>query len=422
MDILTQITADTEAVASIARTLGTSTEDTLKQLTDMRKVLEGHSAAELVRRQLERLVRNGAELTTIKAAIERAVTENQNSDIGNRIVHYVDELIAVQNFYGTTAIKAGLNLGPDFQELDDRMGGLRTGGKIYEFGGVPSSGKTSVLRNLSINLAEYNDDVFVCYLSLDDSNFEMLQHLVSQVSKLPSDLVANAYRATTGQKSIIDAAWKKILVDYKDKFMVIDGNMCQTLTDIVALMRHLTKVHKDKKLIILIDNFHDIKHPIEEIREKNVHCANTLKDAAVECNCTVMMSVQLTKIAAGSKPTRTNIAETVQLDYKGNMIMLVHNEVDANPLRPEYGIRRINAAGDEELAPVIEVMAQKNKVLHQCKGSFFFRFDESSSRLIQVPRHDLGAYKIGASAAPGPTSTGPSSSPSKRRTESWNKK
>jgi len=389
MELIKRISENQALIADMAKVLQVSKEELDVQLGEARKALELRSNEDAVRKQIERMARSGASLVALRALVDKAVTETQQSDVSTKIENYLVELGKVRDHYNRQEIKAGLNMGPDFQELDDKMGGLRTGGKIFGLAGRASSGKTTILRNLSLALALYNMDVFVAYVTLDDNVYEMMQHLVSQLSGVRDDLVAHTYDATEQQKVAIDKAWITITNELKDRYMIIDAGMCATLTDILALNEKLCEQHKGKKVVLMIDNFHDIRHPITDLREKNFTCVNALKDSVTACNNTLIMSIQLNKLHGGRKPTREDMSETVEIDYKGNMIMLVHNEADANPLSPELGIPVENAEGEVEIRPIIEVMVQKQKIIPRCKGSFFFRFEDSSSRLLQIPRCEV---------------------------------
>jgi len=408
MDILGKILENDQLKADIAAGTDSTPEDVGRQVASLLKLVKDVDSDAHFRSKLTRAINSGKPILEIQELVAQQTAHLPQTNIGNVLELGMKFVNEAKEYFENVLRPSGLYLGDDMKELNADMNGLHTGGLMYVIGGRGSSGKTSWLRNVSINLPLYNpEQVFVIYVTLDDSIKEMMPHLISQLSiyggaarGLDAQQVAIPVNLQNGQRELLTSSWKKMTDLMQDSYMILDSSSVSTLTDILRINDFVCNKHHNKKVILIIDNFHDIQHQGMELRERFMYTAIKLKESVVEHKNTLLMSVQLNKLRSKQgnetrRPIREDISETAEIDYKSNLVMLAHNEIDAGgEQNAEY--REVTYPNDPAIPvfkPVIEIAFQKNKIVPTCKGTKYFRFVGNTSKMAQIEYARVSSFK-----------------------------
>jgi replicative DNA helicase len=392
-NLLKAVAGNKELVAAIAKATGMSTDVVRVELEVTGQTMEEYSSDAKLRKKLEYQLNQGQSMEQIHTTISSALRGLNTEDVARKIAGYPAMLEAIEAECNREAAQTGLNLGP-WRNMQRRMNGFHTGGYLYVVGGRAGSGKSTFMRNLGVNLVRHNRaKVFVLYISLDDSNHDMVPHLLSQMCGVAEEKVVNTAQALPREKVLIKNAWTQ-LKELNEEFQIVDGNMLSSLSDIKAIARLQREKHPSQDLIICVDSFHDIQTPgmRSEERLRLGDVAKELKDLAVELNSTIIAGAHLNKLKERLKdgrmcvarPKREDLSETGTLDYEANTVFLCHNELDAQgDLFAEYR-EVVNLHDNVEFKPIIEICPAKNKIVHRFKQTTFFKFDGDSSALAEV--------------------------------------
>jgi hypothetical protein len=152
----------------------------------------------------------------------------------------------------------------------------------------------------------------------------------------------------------------------------------------VAFIENLILYYKGKfpgrKIIYVLDNFHKLRDyegsKDERVRFKAL--SEAMKGLAIRHYCTVIATVEYTKMPPGTRPTSHTVAETVQIAYDANAIIHLYSDKTENPSSFTICHRSKNWKNEQVDLPRVEFIVSKNKISEQ-KESFFMDFFPASS-------------------------------------------
>jgi replicative DNA helicase len=302
------------------------------------------------------------------------------------IIEQVDE------YSWSRGSRGGLKSG--FDLFDEGLeGGIQPG--VYLFAAQPNVGKSAMMLQIAKQVSEMNEDVFVAYFSLDDSNNELLPRWIACDQKITISQAKNPEKHVDDEMAISkrNEGIKKL---YKNinRFGMYDSNNCGTSIESIEekikdLLMHLKE---NTKLMVCIDNFYDItcesKNFNNDDSAKYEHNASELKRWYKQYNIPVMCTAELRKINSNRRPTPEDLRDTVKLQYVANWIGLLYNEVGIKEENAQvYWINEEN----EMKMPVIELRFGKNK-LGSYKGTRFYEFVPNMSFMIEATVEDCRRY------------------------------
>lgn len=345
-------------------------------------------------------------------AIENKYDENSFSV--DSTIQFVETERATQD--AMTGEFAGFNLSEmGLQGLGNYLNGNWRDGVFFCFGGSANSGKTSLLSQFAYEIGAHKDNnATVIYHSIDDSKEQILPRLVCQAYGSP-DLTMNQVRNPNYYKKY-DPAGNEILqrrsIGYQELLRLMrDGRII--LKDVSegssfafgeGLIRYYKELYPDRNIVYILDNLHkspDFGNLEPRMRFKTL--SNHMKETAVRHHCTIMATVEYTKLEPGVIPHNNNIAETRAVIYDASFIGHLFNDLHENGASAvcthEY---------QNEVLPRLRLGIGKNKVT-EFKGRIFLDFFPASGlfrRVVtEVAEHDMKtivaarkANKQGASA------------------------
>ncbi len=255
-------------------------------------------------------------------------------------------------------------------------GGLYPGFTIVA--GDSNLGKTALMTNLAWNVINNNNDVYVMDFSLDDSMPEKLGRMAACSGKL----IINAVRTPLRYQNypLMLARRKNALINLRsmsDKYRAYDASFSTFVEDIQEEIQkkliYFDEHNINKKLVIFIDNFHDMDlrdQPNLSSKDKFDTLAQWCSDFSTKYNVTMVCSAELKKLNGIRRPQLDDLRETVKIKYAAKAVLLVYNEVH---YKGESANIYYNINGNPFKQPIFEIHFAKNKY-GTYKGRNFFEF------------------------------------------------
>lgn len=255
-------------------------------------------------------------------------------------------------------------------------GGLFPGFIII--GGDSNLGKTGFITQLAWQITQNNSDVYVMDFSLDDAMADKL----SRVAACSSRVIINAVKTPLNymQYPLMLIRRKQAMLKIRanaDKYCAYDSTFSSFIEDIEQeierKMVYFDSNGIDKKIVVCIDNFHDLNimsQPRLQDKEKYDFLAQWCSDLAKKHNITVICTAELKKLNGNRRPILDDIREAVKIKYEAKAILLVYNEVHYKGDGADIFFMK---QGNPFKQPVFEVHFAKNK-FGTYKGRAFFEF------------------------------------------------
>ncbi|MCX7610347.1 MAG: DnaB helicase C-terminal domain-containing protein [Ignavibacterium sp.] len=315
--------------------------------------------------------------------INNEIEENEETninklDMDNLHDHEIAMLQVIDKFekrawsHQTQGIKTGWDA---FDKAFE--GGLQTGWILI--GGDSNIGKTGFISQLSWKVAVNNDDVYVLDFSLDDPMHDKIPRVVASMNKVIINAVRNPQYYTHYPK-MIERRNKGIetLRNMVNRYRCFDSSVTTDIDKIEDIIRehliYLDEKGEKKRIVVFIDNFHDLTTTAKEAqgsdKNKYDYLAQRVSDMATKFDCPIITTGEFKKINGYRRPQVDDLRESVKIKYEAKAILLCYNEVS---LKGESAGIYFEKQGDPMKQPVFEVKFGKNK-FSSFKGRLFFEF------------------------------------------------
>lgn len=322
---------------------------------------------------------------------------NETNQLFDRPLNGIEQELAsiiddVETYSWSRGSRGGLKSG--FDLFDEGLdGGIQPG--VYLFAAQPNVGKSAMMLQIAKQVAENNEDVFVAYFSLDDSNTELLPRWIACDQRITISQAKNPEKYID-QPDILQrrADGVKRLYQMINRFGMYDIHNCGSSVEAIEdkIKQLMMTLPDQTKLMICIDNFYDITCDNRAFHSddsaKYEHNASEIKRWYKQYNIPILCTAELRKLNSNRRPTPEDLRDTVKLQYIANWIGLLYNEV---------GIKEENAElywlGEhtDQKMPVIELRFGKNK-LGSFKGTRFYEFVPNMSYMMEAPMEDSKRY------------------------------
>ncbi len=278
--------------------------------------------------------------------------------------------------------KPGFRLGPLLEILDDRLAG-EWPGCLGIIGGRANTGKTTLLTEMALYSVLENEDTVSVLLTLDDARRKIVPRLVSLLAYEEYDniflnmgMVERPAHWTTkmmGNTAVYeyrDAGYRRLreLVN-EGRLIVKDTTHGTSFPYMQALLQHAQNTHPDKQVLFWLDSYHKVATTDgSRDREFHVELALLIKNLAKQLSMPFWMNAEYTKLAAGTKPSNTHLAETVKLEYEADVIIHLYNDLHDIGIESDYFFTYNN-----KRMPLVEAIFGKNKI-NDFKESVWLKF------------------------------------------------
>jgi len=273
-------------------------------------------------------------------------------------------------------------------------GGLTPGFTIV--GGDSNLGKTAFMTNLALNVVMNNQNIYVMDFSLDDS----IRDKLSRVAACCGNITINAVKTPQHYKNnpYVLARRTQTMANLRtitDKYCAYDASFSTFVEDIqqeiLNKLIYFDQNKIDKKLIVFIDNFHDMdikEQPGLSMKDKFDTLAQWCSDFSTQQNIILVCSAELKKLNGTRRPQLDDLREAVKIKYAAKAVLLVYNEVH---YKGESANVYFNEQGYPFKKPVFEVHFAKNKY-GTYKGRNFFYFYPDTCKLIECDQQTSKTY------------------------------
>jgi replicative DNA helicase len=282
-----------------------------------------------------------------------------------------------------------------FVGIDRALNGLQKG--FHIIAGDSNIGKTSFISQMSWNVATMNRNVYVIDFSLDDPIDEKLSRMIASGMKV----LINAVKSPRQYKKFPKMLERRKrglqkLRDMVNCYKAYDQNHSTDVEDIKeTIQRHmiaLKEAGEDRKVIVFIDNFHDLTTKAKEAqggdKQKYDYLAQFVSDMANQFEIPIVCTAEFKKLNGFRRPGIDDIRETVKIKYEAKSIMLCYNEVS---LKGEAASVYFEKAGEDAKQPVYEVKFAKNKYT-KFKGRVFFEGYPEMAYFVEADEESTKRY------------------------------
>ena len=258
----------------------------------------------------------------------------------------------IQAAANRTSGLSGLETG--FHELDKLTSGWQNSDLII-IAARPAMGKTAFVLSMAKNMAvNYNTPTAI--FSLEMSNLQLVNRLVSNVCELPSEKIKS------GQLSPME--WDQLMARIKHLYgapLYIDDTPSLSIFELRTKARRLVREHNVR--IIIIDylqlmNASGMKFGSSEQEVSMI--SRSLKQLAKELNIPIIALSQLNRSVEsrgdskeGKRPQLSDLRESGAIEQDADIVCFIH--------RPEYYMRSGVDANDRDIRGLAEFIVAKHR-------------------------------------------------------------
>ena len=300
----------------------------------------------------------------------------------------VTKLLGIKQYQESEDMHILYDFGSHFRTLKTVFAGdLRQ--KLIVAGGVANSGKTSNFVDLSLNIVNNNENTMCVFLSIDDSSKEIGPRLICydmcsrlfdsdqdlfnfvNINKVGSPYLYKdsfEYEAFIEQR---DISYRRLfsLVE-SDRFVLLDSEDGRSLDFFLSVIKYYTQKYPDKHIFFFLDNMHKlVVEGKEDGRFKFSYMSGEIKNAAVIHDCTIISTVEYTKVPPDRPPCNNDIAETKSIEYDVNAIFHFDNPLH----RKRDTTFDYFWSHDGQKYPIICQIVGKNKIASH-KANIYYKF------------------------------------------------
>lgn len=209
-------------------------------------------------------------------------------------------------------------------DLDNKIGGIKTK-RLSVVGGRPGMGKSTLVMNIGLNLAEDNQSVLICSLQL--STYDIIVRMLSNMARIPNwKFEFNKLTDDDMEKiaSMIDKLHQYPL-HICDKFLIVEE------------IESLVKINKPK--ILIVDFIQQLKLPgFEDDWKKLTRALVDFKRIAKEYDCHVMLVSQLSREfdkRTSREPKLSDFSESGGIEQQAELMVIVDWPSRVLPTNPK---------------------------------------------------------------------------------------
>lgn len=265
------------------------------------------------------------------------------------IGHAIDQIQAAAN---RTSGLSGLETG--FHKLDKLTSGWQNSDLII-IAARPAMGKTAFVLSMAKNMA-VNYSTPVAIFSLEMSNLQLVNRLISNVCELPSEKIKS------GQLSSME--WDQLMARIKHLYgapMFIDDTPSLSIFELRTKARRLVREHNVKILIIDYLQLMNASGMKFGSREQEVSMiSRSLKQLAKELNIPIIALSQLNRSVEsrgegkeGKRPQLSDLRESGAIEQDADIVCFIH--------RPEYYLRSSHDGMDRDIRGLAEFIVAKHR-------------------------------------------------------------
>lgn len=220
-----------------------------------------------------------------------------------------------------TAHKTGLKM------FDAITGGLRNS-ELIILAARPSVGKTAVALNLMRYLTQMNQNIIPVFFSLEMNAASITNRLIASCGRYDSRKLDNPYAKLTDAEK---ARWNQSLEAVRAINLETFDSAAQTMSDIRRKTRKMSRIHKGKQLVVVIDYLQIIRAENRNMSEyeRITSISKELKELAKEFDVPVVCLAQLNRGNEGrndKRPMMSDLRGSGAVEQDADIVGLLHRE------------------------------------------------------------------------------------------------
>jgi len=327
--------------------------------------------------------------TDIETTIEDA--NNQLSDLRitdkrfgfKTIYENAEKSIVMIDSARSSGVMSGLLTG--ISDLDEMIGGLEAQ-EVMIIGARPSIGKTVLISNIGVNIAEKKGVIF---FSMEQSGEQIARRLLSERSKQRVKY-SKARRGEIGEKELYS------LINAKNTFEKVPLYICDRSSMGIGAIESETRrrIRVMRRLgvepgCILLDHIHRITKPrgmgdVEHFTEVGVW----LKDMAKMFDVPMIAACQLSRNVESrpdKRPILSDLKYSSALEENADCVLFLY--------RQHYYESRKSGVDSDRLKDIeLEMEIDAAKVREGPTGMRMFQFDGAVNRIRNLPQTELEGF------------------------------
>ncbi len=262
------------------------------------------------------------------------------------ITSAIEQIQAAAN---RTSGLSGLESG--FHELDKLTSGWQNSDLII-IAARPAMGKTAFVLSMAKNMA-VNYNIPIAIFSLEMSNLQLVNRLISNVCELPGDKIKS------GQLTPLE--WEQLMVRIKylnGAPMYIDDTASLSVFELRTKARRLVREHKVKMIIIdylQLMNASGMKFGSREQEVSTI--SRSLKQLAKELNIPIIALSQLSRAlesrGENKRPQLSDLRESGAIEQDADIVCFIH--------RPEYYYHSDTDPSGKDIRGLAEFIVAKHR-------------------------------------------------------------
>ncbi len=214
---------------------------------------------------------------------------------------------------------------------------------------------------------------------------DKIARICACAKKLPINLIKNPQRYKNSPTMLLQRERAILELRAKvNKYRAYDSTFSSFIEDIEKEIEdkllYFQTAGIDKKLVICIDNFHDLNiknGPRMQDKEKFDFLAQWCADIAKKYDIVVLCTAEFKKLNGNRRPISDDLKESVKIKYEAKAILLAYNDVH---YRNDSADIYFTTAGNPHKQPVFELRFAKNKY-GSFKGTIYFDFYPEMARM-----------------------------------------
>lgn len=263
-------------------------------------------------------------------------------------------------------------------------------------------GKSAMLLEMSMDLIESNEDVFVLYFSVDDALSQLIPRLVASDIDMHINTVSNPKFKIQYNDDLIDTKKDEMLLKRteainklkarSDKFAIKGENEAKKMEDIEKFIRIYKKIAGTKQLVVIIDNIHRMSsYERMETRQLYMKISDSLKEWKNEFDIPILVTAELKK-TEGRRPKGDDIKEVKDLQYDADLVALLYCDfyTNSNTLL-KFDSKEIGIEDSTRARPVVEMNIIKNKT-SGFKKRLYYQFYPEYSRFDECTKQQIDEF------------------------------
>lgn len=259
----------------------------------------------------------------------------------------------IQAAANRTSGLSGLETG--FHKLDQLTSGWQNSDLII-IAARPAMGKTAFVLSMAKNMA-VNYNIPVAMFSLEMSNLQLVNRLISNVCELPSEKIKS------GQLEHVE--WDQLMARIKHLYgapLFIDDTASLSIFELRTKARRLVREHGIKIIIIDYLQLMNASGMKFGSREQEVSMiSRSLKQLAKELNIPIIALSQLNRSVEsrgadskeGKRPQLSDLRESGAIEQDADIVCFIH--------RPEYYLRSGTDGTDRDIRGLAEFIVAKHR-------------------------------------------------------------